>query len=116
MCWLFEGKTQLLTTTAAESIEHDDIFISPIVDLELQYLYEIGRIALPPGEVIGALANEIGLQIADTQFTKIIAASRLIDWTRDPFDRMIVGHAQLEKASLITRDRTIQQHFQQAIW
>ncbi len=116
VCWLFEGKTELLSSTAADRLEHDDLLISPIVEMELQYLYEIGRIALPPAEVLGVLASDIGLQIADIQLSKIVAASLLLNWTRDPFDRLIVAHTQHDGAHLITRDRTIQQHFPQALW
>jgi PIN domain nuclease of toxin-antitoxin system len=37
-------------------------------------------------------------------------------WTRDPFDRLLVGHALARGAPLLTKDRLIRRHFRQAIW
>jgi len=42
--WLYTGLTQKLSNLAKELINNNEIFISPIVRLELQYLYEIGRV------------------------------------------------------------------------
>jgi len=38
-------------------------------------------------------------------------------WTSDPFDRMIIAHASVNRASpLITRDRSIRLHCANAVW
>jgi len=38
------------------------------------------------------------------------------DWTRDPFDRIIVGNAAAENAVLITKDNSILEHYEHAVW
>jgi PIN domain nuclease of toxin-antitoxin system len=38
-----------------------------------------------------------------------------LNWTQDPFDRMIVANAQAEKAKLVTCDEVIQKHYHLAI-
>ncbi len=38
--WLFSGRTELLSSRAVNAIENHDLLISPIVSLELQYLYK----------------------------------------------------------------------------
>jgi len=46
--WLFSGQTELLSSRAVESIEKQDLLISPFVSLELQYLFETNRISQQP--------------------------------------------------------------------
>lgn len=43
-----------------------------MVDLELQYLFEIGRISLPANKILTTLQADIGLQIADDSFQYIV--------------------------------------------
>ena len=38
------------------------------------------------------------------------------DWTRDTFDRLIVAQAKTRDASLLTKDRTILEHYPHAVW
>lgn len=116
VCWLYAGKTELISPTAIQAIENNQLFASPIVDLELQYLFEIKRISQQASEILIALRADIGLQIADENFHQVINASKTLSWTRDPFDRVIVGHALYKKIPLITCDKTIQQNFEQVIW
>lgn len=37
-------------------------------------------------------------------------------WTREPFDRIIVGHAAVHARPLVTKDRTIYGHYLHAFW
>ncbi len=37
-------------------------------------------------------------------------------WTRDPFDRLIVSHAKLKSATLITKDPHILKNYIKAVW
>lgn len=116
VCWLYAGETQHISPNALKAIENNPLLVSPMVDLELQYLFEIDRISLPANEVLSALQADIGLQVADDSFQFIVQQSKPLNWTRDPFDRVIVGHAHYKKIPLITRDKTIHQHFKQIIW
>lgn len=116
VCWLYAGETQLISAPALQAIENNPLLVSPMVDLELQYLFEIERISLPSIEILTALQADIGLQVADDSFQYIVQQSKTLNWTRDPFDRVIVGHALHKKMPLITCDKIIQQHFKQVIW
>lgn len=116
VCWLYAGQTQLISTDALKAIEDNPLLVSPMVNLELQYLFEIERISLSASEILTALQADIGLQIADDNFQFVVQQSKALSWTHDPFDRVIVGHALHKKIPLITRDKTIQQHFEQVIW
>jgi PIN domain nuclease of toxin-antitoxin system len=110
--WLYQGRTDLLSTSAEKIIEkEDDIYISPIVLLELQYLFEIGKIIKPAKVVIEALVEDIGLEMAGDSFDEVVEQSLSENWTRDPFDRIIVAQARKNTARLISKDRLILENY-----
>ena len=116
VAWLFAGRVDLLPRPVVELIDRDELLISPIVALELQYLFEIARTTEPAKVVVEALTRELGLKSCDLPFTEVIVEALNQSWTRDPFDRIIVSHAQLRGTSLLTKDQTIRDHFTHALW
>lgn len=116
MCWLYEGRIDLLSTVATRAVEHARLLISPIVDLELQLLWEIGRIVKGPDTILSALSREISLEMETSAFPTVTAAARGLRWTRDPFDRLIAAQAMITDARLITKDRLIRKHCAAALW
>jgi PIN domain nuclease of toxin-antitoxin system len=114
--WLYAARRDLLSRAAKKAIEEDEIGISPIVLLELEYLRETGRIAGDPGAIAEGLERTIGLRICDLPFARAVEAARPLSWTRDPFDRLIVGHASALRAPLVTRDRAIRRRYDLAVW
>ena len=44
LIWAFEGRTELFSERAKKEINTSDLLVSPIVNLELQYLFEIEKI------------------------------------------------------------------------
>jgi PIN domain nuclease of toxin-antitoxin system len=110
--WLYQGRTDLLSKRVGTIIEkEDDIYISPIVLLELQYLFEIGRIIKPAQVVVEALVRDIGLKMAEDGFAEVVEQSLSENWTRDPFDRLIVAQARKNTALLISKDRLILENY-----
>ena len=116
VCWLYEGRVEMLSAPARSALESGRLAISPIVDLELQFLYEIGRIVKGPAAVLPALGRELGLQVSESSFASVVAAARELTWTRDPFDRLIVAEAAIVGARLVSKDRLIRRHFEASIW
>lgn len=115
--WLRQKELQKFSPKALEAIEQaGQLFISPMVELELKFLHEIGRISETPYNILGDLGAMIGLKIDDHSFSEIIQKAMLIDWPRDPFDRIIVAHAMSQERKLLTKDEKILSHFQDAIW
>lgn len=47
---------------------------------------------------------------------KIIHSALSLQWTGDPFDRIIVTTAKHKNASLITQDKMIKDHYNKVIW
>ena len=114
--WLYFGKSELLTRKAKELINEHDIYISPILQLELQYLLEIDKIKVSAKKIIETLKKDIDLKICSLDFHHVIQESLTCHWTRDPFDRIIVAQAAFNKNILLTKDRKIQKHYKLAQW
>lgn len=114
--WLYAGRTELVSPAARALIDGNDLLISPIVGLELQYLYESAKTTEPAAPVIGALAREIGLRRCDLSFADVADAALRETWTRDPFDRVVVAQARLRGAPLLTKDRSILGRYDGAVW
>ena len=116
LAWLFAGRVDLLPVTARRLLDAGDLLISPMVELELEYLFEIRRTARPGHEVVESLRQELGLRICDLPFPQVIGAALQQAWSRDPFDRILVGQAALRQAPLLTKDEVIRQHYAHATW
>ena len=116
VCWLYAGRSDLLSATVVDALERGQLFVSPVVDLELQLLYEIRRISKGPQVVLAALGREIGLEVTAPPLPRVVATARALGWARDPFDRLIVAEALLTSATLITKDRLIRRHCAAALW
>lgn len=114
--WLFSERFDLLSPLGRSLIEGNDLYISPMVGLELQYLFETRRISRPAQEVVDTLIRDLGLIICDLPFEQIVRAAWRESWTRDPFDRILVSQARLRGAPLLTQDSTIRKRYEDAVW
>ncbi len=114
--WLYAGDLSLFPKKALRLIEDAEIKISPIVQLELQYLWEVERIKVKPEKILKALETNPGIKVCAEDFEKIVAASVHQSWTRDPFDRIITAQASLADAFLITKDESIHKHYKKTVW
>lgn len=116
VAWLYRDAAARLPPPVRQRIETEDALISPIVALELAYLHEIGRVNAPADLVLGYLADRMGLRFCDEPFDHVIRSAALQTWTRDPFDRIVVGHAGLRRRVLITKDAAIRTHYPHSFW
>lgn len=102
--WPRQKELEKLTPKAFEAIEKSSsLLVSPMVELELKYLYEVGRVTDTPHDIIGGLDAMMGLCIDDTSFHDVVKKSLFIEWTRDPFDRLIGAHSMAKNRPLITK-------------
>lgn len=87
-----------------------------MVILELQYLFEVGRLTVAAETIIKTLQRAGSVHVCDLPFEDVAWAALQETWTRDPFDRIIVAQARLRGAVLITKDRLIREHYERAAW
>lgn len=116
LVWLASGDHGRLSPTARRLIDAAELAASPMAILELEFLHEIGRLTLPAAEVVGHLQRYFGVLLADQRFAAVATQAARQPWTRDPFDRLIVGHALASAAPLLTADRVIRRHVPEAVW
>ena len=114
--WLYAGLTTRLRPATRNVLNVNDLAISPMVFLELQYLYETGRTTEPASTVVEDLSRRIGLRIHEEPFQHVIELAVQQAWTHDPFDRIIVGQAALHQTILVTKDRMLRKHYPRAEW
>jgi PIN domain nuclease of toxin-antitoxin system len=116
VCWLYEARLDLFSKDSLAAIESGLLRVSPMVSLELQYLFEIKRITRPAQEVLAALAEDIDLRMSDISFADTATRAQALDWTRDPFDRIIVAETLVAGGVLVSRDEKIRAHAPCAVW
>ena len=109
--WLYEKRLDLLSEKAKQHIEENDLFISPVVRLEIEYLFEIEKIKDSSDSICSFLERHIDLRVDNTDFLEIIKVSLNEKWTGDPFDRIIVAHAKLKDYTLISKDKKIHRNY-----
>lgn len=114
--WLFAGDVARLSRAARLAIESHDLLISPAVLLELEFLYETKRVRTPAQAVVEDLVDRIGLAVCELPFADVARAATSQRWTRDLFDRLVVGQASVRASALLTKDRTIRRHYPAAVW
>jgi PIN domain nuclease of toxin-antitoxin system len=114
--WLYSGRLDLFKPKVLRLISDNEVCISHIVRLEMKYLHEIGRINQYPDVIIDALKDEIGLILSNNDIEKIINHAIHYDFTRDPFDRIIIADAAINNSALITKDQYIRKNYKHAVW
>jgi PIN domain nuclease of toxin-antitoxin system len=87
-----------------------------MVLLELQLLHERGRIPQTAKSIFKGVADGMDLELSEAGFADVVEAAAGLDWTRDPFDRLIVATAAAEGSRLVTADEEILANFKLAVW
>ena len=113
--WLAAGDKRRLRPIASR-LARGLLFVSPIVVVEMELLRAIGRIRGRVSDVLEVLTVDHGVSEAGGEAREIGHHARLLGWTRDPFDRLIVAHALASRATLLTADETILEHCARAQW
>lgn len=116
LVWLYQKDKDRFTLRGRELIEREELRISPMVELELEYLYEINRISVKSREIINYLEDRLELTVCTRPFPRLAQLAATFKWTRDPFDRLITSQAALKGSLLLTKDRAILKHYSGAVW
>tara|TARA_R110002072_G_scaffold278495_2_gene440309 strand:+ start:527 stop:910 length:384 start_codon:yes stop_codon:yes gene_type:complete len=112
--WLYLGK-KIFTNRAHQLMNESDLRISPIVRLELMLLYRKGRIT-HPYNILSYLKKYFLFDEDRIDFSLLINKCLSLEFTNDPFDRLIAAHAAFRETYLITKDRDLLQNLDEAIW
>ncbi len=95
-----------LTPQARKALSEAEIaFVSMASAWEVAIKQSLGRLTLPGSFADGISASRF--EVLPIHFSHIDELIRLPQLHRDPFDRMLVAQARVEKLTLITRDSQI---------
>ena len=115
--WLYQSAQKKLSPTATACIEQAlTIKLSPMVSLEMGYLHEIGRVTEKPDIILRYLSARLPISVCHQPFQAVVDTAQILDWTRDPFDRIIVAQSALTNSPLITIDEKILANYEHATW
>lgn len=114
---MYSGDHDRFPSTLRRRLNSDRLRFSPVVRLELAYLHEIGKVTDSPSRIIAELEGALGLTEDTEPFGRVIDLAGRTDFTRDPFDRIIVAQALAARAALATKDaRILAAYPGQAVW
>ncbi len=116
VAWLYAERLDMMTPLGRSLVDERDLTMSPMVELELTYLHEIGRLAAPGAVIFADLSERIGLRRSENSFAAVTASAAALSWTRDPFDRIIAGDASASACQLLTKDQHMLDNFELAVW
>jgi PIN domain nuclease of toxin-antitoxin system len=113
--WLRAGLRQRLRPVQ-KLLDTEELLLSPFAVMELQVLYEIGRLRESGRQIAARLAEDHDVHVELDHVAQAVERAYDLSFTRDPFDRLIAGHALAAGLSLLTVDATLHQHVSCARW
>jgi PIN domain nuclease of toxin-antitoxin system len=89
--------------------EENDLFLSAASAWEIAIKFSIGRLRLPgdPADLVPAWLAESRTSPLPIGHRHALRVATLPPHHRDPFDRLLVSQAQLEKLPIMTTDRQL---------
>lgn len=115
--WLAQHAAKRLSRRALEILAEAELYVPSCVWLEFDFQHQKNAIRNPSSQAVKhLLAKDFSLVTRTLDVGDLCAAAASLSWTREPFDRLIVGEAMALKLPLVTSDRTIREHYKKAIW
>lgn len=118
LVWLYQAKTSQLSKKVIDILENMDncFLISPMVILELEFLFEIGRINADAKQIFNHINQVVDLNICQKSWLDLVNIANQLKFTRDPFDHLIVANAMLDDNILISKDNKISDFYKKCVW
>jgi PIN domain nuclease of toxin-antitoxin system len=117
--WIISGDRELSEKRGKIfSSPDNEIFLSPISVWEIIVKHQIGRLPLPERPETFVLKNrkKHGIESLPLGEEAALQLSKLPDYHKDPFDRMLVCQAISEGMPVMTPDPSINQYPVRTIW
>ena len=110
----WNGNLSLLSTQARAFCEDKEntLVLSLASIWEMQIKYQLGKLAFhqPLPEIIRSQQQNNGLELLTVTTEHIYALQNLPAHHRDPFDRILIAQANVEKMPLLTADSAFHQY------
>jgi PIN domain nuclease of toxin-antitoxin system len=109
-----------LSRSARQAILHPDnaLFISLVSVWEMQIKLSLGKLKLPLSlpEAIQRAVTELGVEFLTLQPEHIFQLEHLPLHHRDPFDRLLIAQAQVERMALLSGDTMFDRYEVTRVW
>jgi PIN domain nuclease of toxin-antitoxin system len=104
---------EVLTDGASEP------FLSTVSSWEMVIKRRLGRLEVPGGDLGALIADEMsaqGIRALPVEHAHAWRVAELPDHHRDPFDRLLVAQAQVEKLPILSSDPEIRRYDVETVW
>ena len=94
------------------------LLLSTVSIWEMQSKHQLGRLKLKISlhDIVQAQQQINGLEILPIIPAHVFALASLPHYHQDPFDRIVVAQARVEKAILLSRDPIVKQYPVDTVW
>lgn len=95
-----------------------DLFLSVVSVWEIVLKVRTSKLGLPaaPAVYIPARLAHYRIELLPLALAHVLASDTLPNHHRDPFDRMLVAQAQVERLPIATRDSQIRKYDVEKVW
>jgi len=120
-CWLWWiSEPAKLRESAHRMIESPDntIYLSAASSMEIAIKYSIGKLPLPepPEQFVPKRLARDAIASLPVEHIHALHMASIPYYHRDPFDRLIISQAQIEKIPIMTVDRQFEPYEVEIIW
>jgi len=101
------GPERFSAATRALVVAPDtELFLSAVSAWEISIKYALGKLSLPakPGELVPSLMAQTAVTSLPILHSHALHVGELPSHHRDPFDRMLIAQAQVERLPILTAD------------
>lgn len=120
-CWLWwflEPKKLGESSYRLIATPNNTVYFSAASSWEIAIKYGSGKLPLPqpPKEYIPSRLTSQGMSSLPIQHSHTLQAGDLPHHHRDPFDRLLIAQAQIEKLPIMTADEDFKSYDVEIIW
>ena len=108
LIWLVLGSRRLAAFPWLE--RYQPWGVSPVSFLEIQFLAEVGRLSVRNPDFMAAVMADPRFTVDDPPLTPLVRHALSLDWTRDPFDRLLAAHSVARRVPLCSVHRDVRLH------
>lgn len=103
---------------AACQNSENEVLFSVVGVWEMQIKIQLGklRLDLPLSELLLAQQQINKIEVLPVKLEHVLALERLPVHHKDPFERLLIAQAQIEEASLVSKDQIFLEYPVQIVW
>ena len=91
-------------------LRHRPWGVSPVSMLEIKFLAEVGRLRLEAPRFFETLEADPRFVVDEPPLVAVVRHALGLEWTRDPFDRLLAAHSAVRRVPLCTTDEHLRRH------